>query len=82
MHPQGTLDPVSIHHLTQRRFVAAAKAVAIGMCTSLLHALQDWRSQQAARVIWEYRHLIQDERCLDCLGVSNAVKTRQPALKE
>jgi len=82
MHPQGTFEPVSIHHVTQRGLVTAAKAVASGLWIPLLHALQDWRSQQAARVMREYRHLIQDERCLDCRGGSNAVKTRQPALKE
>lgn len=82
MHPQGTFEPVSIHHATQRGLVTAAKAVASGIWIPLLHALQDWRGQQAARVMREYRHLIQDERCVDCLGGSNAVKTRQPALKE
>jgi hypothetical protein len=65
MHPPGTPETVSVHHLTQRHFIAATKAVALGIWTPLLHALQDWRSLQAARVIAEHRHLMQDEKCVD-----------------
>ena len=82
MHPQRTPETVSVHHVTQRHFVTATKAVALGVWTPLLHALQDWRSLQAARVIAEHRHLLQDENCVDALRGSTAAKPRPAGLDD
>ena len=82
MHPQGTPEAVSIHHVTQRHFVKVAKALLSGIWMPVLHALQDWRSVQAARVIAEHRHLIQDENCVDALRCSNATAARLARLGE
>jgi hypothetical protein len=53
-----------------------------GIWMPVLHALQDWRSVQAARVIAEHRHLIQDENCVDALRCSNATAERLARLGE
>ena len=72
MHPQGTPEAVSIHHVTQQHFVKAAKALLSGI----------WMPVQAARVIAEHRHLIQDENCVDALRCSNATAARLARLGE
>ena len=82
MPSQGTPETVSVHHVTQRHFVTATKAVALGVWTPLLHALQDWRSLQAARAIAEHRHLLQDENCVDALRGSTAARPRPAGLGE
>ena len=82
MHPQGTPEAVSIHHVTQQHFVKAAKALLNGIWMPVLHALQDWRSVQAARVIAEHRHLIQDEKCVDAFRGPTAANARPTGLGE
>jgi hypothetical protein len=82
MHPRGTPDTVSVHHVTQQHFVTVTKTVALGVWTPLLHALQDWRSLQAARMIAEHRHLLQDENCVEALRGSTAARPRPAVLDE
>ena len=82
MHPQGTPETVSAHHVTQRHFITATKAVALGVWSPLLHALQDWRCLQAARVIADHRHLIQDEKCVDAFRGPTAANARPTGLGE
>jgi len=82
MPRQGTPETVSVHPVTQRHYVTATKAVALGVWTPLLHALQDWRSLQAARAIAEHRHLLQDENCVEVLRGTTAARPRRAGLDE